>query len=279
MRFKMLVGAIMALAVVFSVQSSTPTSADPQCQQPSSTLCSLFPSPAPVQAARQQQLDAMYDYLGATIGDLDQQWSGWFARAKLSEPWVQYTIIRPGDVVTSQCGKMPGALPVIVSDVNNVFYCRTDKFESSDGATHSGRIIMPLDTFTNMANGDILGAQIPFKSKFSAGVVVAHEFGHSVQAALSDQLQVSTASTMQNELLADCFAGNWTHSQDSAGALLSGDLDAARAVMGSIGDPNVNDPDHHGTSQERVDAFSLGLANSPVQCMRAYWPQIAPKLK
>lgn len=279
MRFKMLVGAIMALAVMFSVQSSTPTSADPQCPQPDSALCSLFQSPSPTQLARQRQLDVMYNYLDATIADLDQQWSGWFSRAKLSEPWVQYTIVRPGDVVASQCGKMPGALPVIVSDVNNVFYCRSDKFESSDGATHTGRIIMPLDTFTNMADGNILGTQIPFKSKFSAAVVVAHEFGHSVQAALSDQLHVSTASTMQNELLADCFAGNWAHSQDSAGQLLSGDLDAARAVMNAIGDTNVNDPDHHGTSQERVGAFSLGLSSSPVQCMRAYWPQMVPNLK
>lgn len=277
MRFRMLVGVMVASAVMFLVQSSTPTSADPQCPQPSSPLCSLFPSPA--SAAKQQQLNAMNDYLITTITDLDQQWSGWFSRAKLAEPYVQYTIVRPGDMVTSQCNKLPGALPVIVSDANNVFYCRTDKFEGADGATHNGRIILPLETFVNVWDGDILGTQIPAKNMFSAAVIVAHEFGHSVQAALSDQLHVAGPNTMQNELLADCFAGNWAHSQDSGGKLQSGDLDAARAVMNAIGDPNVNDRDHHGTSQERVNAFSLGLDNSPVGCMRAYWPQIGPQLK
>lgn len=273
MRFKPLVGAIVLLAITFLIQAGAPAHADPQCPQPGSALCTLFQTLTP--ASDQKQLDEAADYLVATLADLDAQWTDWFLRSKMQEPWVQYTIVRPGNSVVTDCSvsKEP-----IVTDTQNAAYCSADEFQGKDNKTHKGRIVLPLVALYKIWNGDVFGSQIPNKARFGAAVITAHEFGHAVHQALADQLHVSGPPTMQNELLADCFAANWVHVQDTTGRLLPGDMDAALATIWAVGDFGFDKADHHGTPQERHDAFIHGLDGSPAKCMQAYWPQAFDKL-
>ena len=105
---------------------------------------------------------------------------------------------------------------------------------------------------------------------FTVALVIAHEWGHAVQAryGFDDRLP-----TIVSELQADCFAGSWT-GRVAAGAtpvfrLAPGDLEAAMAGFLLIGDSlgsAPGGPDAHGGSFDRLNAFFDGFQNGAAQC-------------
>ena len=115
-----------------------------------------------------------------------------------------------------------------------------------------------------------------------AGIgVIAHEMGH----AAAIQLGIASRVTYNNEAIADCLAGTFIRrlqEDNSLGVLEAGDLEEALAGVAAAGDPEVeltgNDRIDarriarqrmmaHGTSEQRVSNFKVGLKNGVRGCV------------
>jgi predicted metalloprotease len=101
---------------------------------------------------------------------------------------------------------------------------------------------------------------------FVIPVVLAHEWGHAIQARSN-----FTARTVTKELQADCFAGAWAkHAQDDkVFDVSSADLDLALAgileLRDTPGTSNI-DPNAHGSGFDRVGAFQDAYDNGLSRC-------------
>jgi len=129
----------------------------------------------------------------------------------------------------------------------NAFYCSTKDVVAWDA---EGLLPTPQKKY-----GDFV---IP--------VVMAHEWGHAVQARSN-----FTARTLTKELQADCFAGAWSRhaKDDGVFEVTAADLDMALAgvldLRDTPGTSNI-DPNAHGSGFDRVSAFQDGFDNGAGKC-------------
>ncbi|HEX2280178.1 MAG TPA: neutral zinc metallopeptidase, partial [Thermomicrobiales bacterium] len=109
---------------------------------------------------------------------------------------------------------------------------------------------------------------------FAWVVVVAHEWGHHVQAKLGFDLGVvpdraGEVAPIELEQQADCLAGAYAIDAELTGWLDAGDIDEALAITEISGDPPGtawNDPRAHGTGDVRIDNFLAGYNAGIVGC-------------
>ncbi len=202
---------------------------------------------APIRADTRTAFD--YDQytstLGSVISSLEDYWAtalpaSFGARYSSPQRFVYYRSDQqpPGPT----CGEEP-------APANNAFYCPAGDFIAWD---ETG-LIIPL----YVQAGD-----------FAAGFVLAHEFGHAMQARLPQQEQVGVL----RELQADCFAGSWSAHVQEQGLLEAGDLDEATLAVFSARDvPGTawTDPRAHGSGFERTRAFTDGYESGPKACYPA----------
>jgi predicted metalloprotease len=101
---------------------------------------------------------------------------------------------------------------------------------------------------------------------FAWVIVVAHEWGHHIQAKLGFDLGVvpdraGEVAPIELEQQADCLAGAYAIDAELSGWLDPGDIEEALTITEISGDPPGtawNDPRAHGTSDVRIDAFMTG---------------------
>jgi predicted metalloprotease len=101
---------------------------------------------------------------------------------------------------------------------------------------------------------------------FAWVIVVAHEWGHHIQAKLGFDLGVvpdraGEVAPIEFEHQADCLAGAYAIDAELSGWLDPGDVDEALTITEISGDPPGtawNDPRAHGTGDVRIDAFITG---------------------
>jgi hypothetical protein len=99
--------------------------------------------------------------------------------------------------------------------------------------------------------------------QFAPAFVGAHEWAHLVQNRGSDLGE----KTINKELQADCYAGGWVRHVIADGTpfpITTDDIDTALSALIQIGDAAGSDPNirgAHGSSFDRVSAFSTGLEN------------------
>jgi predicted metalloprotease len=103
---------------------------------------------------------------------------------------------------------------------------------------------------------------------FAPALVLAHEWGHAIQARVG----FDTSQTVYLEQQADCFAGAWAAhvaSGDSDLSISSDDLDRALAGMLQLSDPVGIDGGQdgaHGNGFDRVSAFQDGVEGGASTC-------------
>jgi predicted metalloprotease len=105
--------------------------------------------------------------------------------------------------------------------------------------------------------------------RFAVALVLAHEWGHAIQARTDS----SISATIYLENQADCFAGAWAHhveaGDDTSLSFGASDLDAALSGYLEFRDPPGVDPSHegaHGNGFDRVSAFQDGFEAGVGQC-------------
>lgn len=90
-------------------------------------------------------------------------------------------------------------------------------------------------------------------------IIASHEGGHRVQDLLGD----TNESEVAVELQADCFAGGAVASMHPEPGY---DFSTQLTIVAMTGD-NPGDPASHGTPQQRVGAFALGLESGIEACV------------
>ena len=195
-------------------------------------------------------------FLTRTLESVDTYWTRTLREAGLGEPRVTYAWIPPGDAGRSACGAE--------ADDRAAFYCPGDdtiyigqRFarELWEGASRS---------FPGEAAGQ--GRAI---GDFGLAYVVAHEYGHNLQAELGFLSRARGREARPFELQADCFAGSWGNSVYREGGITEADVQEAVSTTMAAGDFEVGTEQHHGTPTERRDAWLLGWSSGdPSECGR-----------
>lgn len=170
--------------------------------------------------------------LSTALADLRTAWS-----AAVPGTVATVVVVPSGQRVSTACAD--DSVPYATSD--DAFYCDLDD-----------TIVIGADVLSEV------------QSQFGAGGVaflLAHEYAHNLQIETGvDDADSDTAKP--SELHADCLAGAYLRDALGRGTIDASALDQARGAAYSVGDDDVNDPDHHGTSQERLAALDAGLAGA-----------------
>ena len=131
--------------------------------------------------------------------------------------------------------------------MNNAFYC-----SASNGIYYDYNFISR--TYSNV--GD-----------FAAVSILAHEWGHLVQAQLG--ILRGRYFSIQLELQADCFAGAYTKYAEATNKLEEGDLEEAGVGLFNSGDQRGTpwfNPQAHGKPMQRINAFLTGYNGGVGAC-------------
>lgn len=212
---------------------------------------------APAQQAGGGELSAAETQAGEFVktifADTEDVWSDLFRRA--GQDYRQPTLVLFKDQVQSGCG--------MASSGTGPFYCPADE-----------KVYLDTSFF------DQLAKQLGAPGDFAQAYVVAHEVGHHVQKILgyTDKVQRAQASlskvdgnqySIALELQADFFAGVMLHHADKKYSIIEqGDIEEGLNAARMIGDDTLQkrsrgyvQPEtfNHGTSQERLKWFALGL--------------------
>jgi predicted metalloprotease len=138
---------------------------------------------------------------------------------------------------------------------SGVIACGCDPGTLASGCAHNA-FVTPFGYGYIYYDADYLNTLDAQGSTLPADFLMAHEFGHNIQLALS----LSPPGKFR-ELQADCLGGFYVGFQIRTGQVQQADLMQAFNFSCAIGDPfpsNWWDPTH-GTCQERVAALSGGI--------------------
>ncbi|MSW50613.1 MAG: hypothetical protein F2817_06955 [Actinobacteria bacterium] len=198
--------------------------------------------------------DGIDAFLTGVLGRVDRYWSRTFAAADLPEPRVGYRWLAEGETVPTGCGSP--------ADDTSAFYCPGDDTiyvgrRIADGVFRGVLRGFPGEAAEGRAIGD-----------FGVAYIVAHEYAHNLQAELGVlDSRRRGASARPFELQADCLAGAWGASAYRAGELQEGDVEEALSTALAVGDFEVGSQEHHGTPEERRDAWLVGFeTGEPRRC-------------
>lgn len=197
------------------------------------------------------QIDA---FLTETLRRIDAYWTTTYRAAGMGEPRVGYSWVPEGRRVATGCGSP--------ADDTAAFYCPADDTiyvgrRIADGVLRGAIRGLPGEAAQGRAVGD-----------FGVAYIIAHEYAHNVQqeqGVFDDRRRGTSAQPF--ELQADCLAGTWGASAYRAGELHEGDVEEALSTATAVGDFEVGSEQHHGTPDERRDAWLLGFeSGAPRDC-------------
>jgi predicted metalloprotease len=191
------------------------------------------------------------------LSSLNDTWGPLFEQANIPFEGPELVFYYEGSV-SSGCGAASSAV--------GPFYCPADRGIYIDPSFY-----------------DQMASQLGAGGDFARYYVIAHEYGHHVQAVTgvanairsAQQQNPRRANQLQvlMELQADCYAGVWAGRNRNL--IEPGDFEEGMNAASAIGDDNLSggrvSPENftHGTSAQRMEALRLGLASGDdTQCDR-----------
>jgi predicted metalloprotease len=203
------------------------------------------------------------DQLAAgALADLEDYWTEAFPDV-FGGPFVPlqggYFSVDPGNVDPAQypqgvgCGSDPREVE------NNAFYCQSPDAPNSDSISYDRSFLGEL--------GEQYGAFLP-------ALVMAHEFGHAVQARVG-----SPRTSIATETQADCLAGSWARwvaeGEAARSRLREPQLDELLRGYFQLRDPvgtSSAAESAHGSFFDRASAFQEGFDDGPTACRDRFGP-------
>lgn len=203
-------------------------------------------------------------FVSVTLADTEEVWDGVF-RTQLGQRYNPATLVLFKGVTRSPCGGASGA--------TGPFYCPADR-----------KVYLDTSFFTHMARK--MGAS----GDFAAAYVVAHEVAHHVQNELGILSRANTARarmsqadsnavSVEIELQADCLAGLWANkAAQRFGSISEEDIIEAITAAKAVGDDTLQraagqvpmpESFTHGSSDQRMRAFALGLTRGELAACRS----------
>jgi predicted metalloprotease len=193
------------------------------------------------------------DFVKVILADTEDVWNTIFQQEEMQ--YREPKLVMFTNATDSACG--------FAQSATGPFYCPGDE-----------KVYIDLGFFQEMQ--ERLGA----RGDFAWAYVIAHEIGHHVQNLLGvmEQVQEKQQSLGQQEynrfmvrleLQADFLAGVWAHhAQRMKNILETGDIEEGLNAAAAVGDDRIMKRDQgyvvpdaftHGTSEQRVRWFTLGL--------------------
>lgn len=196
--------------------------------------------------------DSYEEFVSTVLGSTNTFWESQFATE--NRTYIPPKLVLFREATESGCG---GAYAE-----SGPHYCPQD-----DTIYLDETFFDEIKTKLNAKGGDVAQAY-----------VIGHEVGHHVQDLLGtlNETNPSNQNSVKAELQADCYAGLWAASLNSAGVLLPGEIAEALDTAAAVGDDRIQsqagkriNPETwtHGSSVERVAAFNKGYAGKELnQC-------------
>jgi predicted metalloprotease len=188
----------------------------------------------------------MEQFLTSVTKDVDSYWTEQFKAAGLSEPRVSYAWLPTG---------------------------QTAAYSPDDDT-----IYISQEFATGIYNG-ALDQMLPGSSQgfgktvgdFAVAYIVAHEYGHQIQDELGlFQQYGDRVPQMSFELQADCYAGTWANSAYKEKRVSDDDVQEALDAALAVGDFATDNPGHHGTPEQREEAWNTGFKSGDPSTCNAY---------
>jgi predicted metalloprotease len=196
-------------------------------------------------------------FLTDVLRNVDGYWTRTLKASGVPEPRIGYYWVPPGTATQTGCGAP--------ADDNAAFYCPNDD-TIYIGQVFASRVWSgTADEFPGERAG--YGRAV---GDFGLAYVVAHEYAHNLQSELGYFARQPSGGTVAPlELQADCLAGVWGNAVYRAGELQPGDVEEAVSTALAVGDFEFGSAGHHGTPEERRDAWLLGFGDGrPADCGR-----------
>jgi len=252
-----LLPAFLALCTVCLTGCATIVIGEPRARQPA-------PSPGANAGEIVGADGGAVDQLAAdALADLEDYWSDTFPDVfgGAFEPLQGgYFSVDPGDVDPAAfprgvgCGSDPREVE------NNAFYCQSPDAPNSDSISYDRAFLAEL--------GEGYGTFLP-------ALVMAHEFGHAVQARVG-----LPRTSIATETQADCLAGSWTRwvadGEAPRSRLREPELDDLLRGYFLLRDPvgtSSAAQSAHGSYFDRVSAFQDGFDDGPEACRDDFGPE------
>ncbi len=214
----------------------------------------------PVAAQSISADDPMAKFVAKVLASTEDTWGAIFQKSGHEYP-APKLVLFSGQTPTA-CGSGQAAM--------GPFYCPGDQ-----------KVYIDLSFYQEMK------ARFNAPGDFAQAYVIAHEVGHHIQHLMgtSDKVQQARQNarseaqanqySVRLELQADCYAGVWANHADGKNRILEqGDIEEAMAAAAAIGDDAlqkqaqgyaVPDSFTHGTSQQRMHWFNLGLSTGNIK--------------
>lgn len=200
---------------------------------------------------------------------------------------VALTGCSSADEDSAEIGELDGEIAAIVDDLNEYWSeasaelgfdyepVSLDRITTGeDGVLCDRQPIDPAEVEDNafVDSGCAEGITVAYDPDYVAAslarseATMAHEWGHVIQAQAVelDLSEDPDGLPIDAELQADCFAGAWAADRAES------NIEQLRQDTKKAGDPgevDIEDPHAHGTPEDRVAAFDVGLNGGPQACI------------
>ena len=214
------------------------------------------PPPATRGRTATTEVDA---FLTEVIKSVDSYWTRTLTASGLERPRVSYVWVPVGGAVRTGCRG--------VADDRAAFYCPADDtiYVAERFAAELAQGLSEDFPGQRAGRGRAVG-------DFGLAYVVAHEYAHNVQQELGFYTLGPRLGAKPFELQADCMAGLWGNAVYREGLLEPGDVEEAISTALAAGDFDYFNANHHGTPDERREAWLAGYDDGdPARC-REYLP-------
>jgi uncharacterized protein len=207
-----------------------------------------------VQSRGRVSVNDVDEFMQRILTSVDEYWTQTLRANDLPEPRVSFVSIPPGAEARSACGPAGDTAAFYCPADDTIYVAQAFAAALWDGVIEG---LPGQSAGAGRAAGD-----------FGVAYVLAHEYAHNLQEEFGVFARPSpTAEPF--ELQADCFAGAWGNSVYRQGLLEEGDIEEAINTALAVGDFDESNAQHHGTPQERRDAWLLGFeTGNPSACER-----------
>src|SRR3954451_12851721 len=208
-----------------------------------------------VQSRGRTSRQTIDQFLTAVLQSVNAYWTKTLTANGLPARSISADWVPPGEQVATSCGP---------AGADAAFYCPPDDtiYVSQAFAAALWKGVVHGLPGERAGYGHAAG-------DFGVAYVVAHEYAHNVQNELGIFARVSGPTAEPMELQADCLAGAWGNSVYKQGLLEPGDVQEAIDTALAVGDFELGSAQHHGTPQQRREAWLLGFqGGDPSACGR-----------
>jgi hypothetical protein len=211
-----------------------------------------------------QEPDSEYDrFIRGVVALVDAYWRKETRKVSAS---AEYS--GPGGLISYDGEHGPGCFGERGDGMaRNAYYCASLlEPERCRVVASNGRFCVGGDVIA----WDRSGLMLPFFQQIgalAAALVLAHEWGHLVQARVFPEFAYRT--TIRNELQADCYGGAWAKEMQRQGRVDIGAFNQTLDLFEQNGGTGAEwlDPNSHGNKFQRIRSFTQGFERGATGCV------------